>query len=514
MKPKIFQQTIYRLPTKEELLEINSCNLSVNEIINGFSYTIIGRGISSLKNKKMIIESIKLLTNQFPNNKTYKEALEEVQNKYQIFEEEDEEKSYKQEKKHASMKTVKDMLNMPYDEFVKVLKDNASDERINTILNLGQKDGIPTDEIVKVTFEEYNVNKLLPTQSQIGIGESFFQMVKHNPTNPEHFIKHPDEAAFPNRRILTANGKFIIDGHHRWSQIFLFNPNAKICAINIEIPGIKEPKTFLKIVQLAIAATYKGVYTKQANSQTDIFSDSMTKEKIIETVKEILPENVIELCKKSYGFDSDEKVYDKIANNGLYLKKFKPEFAPERKYMPQPSDTAEKAGKSPDNVKGLPGSFLRTLQTGKLNFKKPFINPTPTPAKKEEPVTQESYFISFNEYKNKYNDKMKAKFVNESYPPGLPEFNYLEEIFTEFSHIDFNKDIWPIFIEFNDGTHKELREDFVSDYIEDSRRLPEYLDNMYHGIEPYSYTDKPTLFQKLSRFFNKRILNIYYNDEY
>jgi hypothetical protein len=74
-KPTIFNKTIYRLPTIEELIEVNEFNLSSDEILSGFKYTIIGRGIKDIENKKLIIESIKLLCNLFPNNENYKKAL-------------------------------------------------------------------------------------------------------------------------------------------------------------------------------------------------------------------------------------------------------------------------------------------------------------------------------------------------------------------------------------------------------------------------------------------------------
>jgi hypothetical protein len=75
-EPYIFQHTIYRIPTVEELKDVNSYNLSAKEIFNGFGYTIIGRGIKSEKNKKMIINSIKKLCNLYTDNKTYEESLE------------------------------------------------------------------------------------------------------------------------------------------------------------------------------------------------------------------------------------------------------------------------------------------------------------------------------------------------------------------------------------------------------------------------------------------------------
>lgn len=73
-KPKIFTYTAYRLP-KEELLEINNCDLMFEEIVNGFHYTIVGRGVLDNKSKLSIIEAINMLISKFPNNKEYQKAL-------------------------------------------------------------------------------------------------------------------------------------------------------------------------------------------------------------------------------------------------------------------------------------------------------------------------------------------------------------------------------------------------------------------------------------------------------
>lgn len=76
-KPSIFQYTIYRLPTDEELKEFkNYPNLTAKDIENGFGYTMIGRGIKSGKNIKMIQDGIKMLINKYPAYKRYKEVLE------------------------------------------------------------------------------------------------------------------------------------------------------------------------------------------------------------------------------------------------------------------------------------------------------------------------------------------------------------------------------------------------------------------------------------------------------
>ena len=74
-KPDIFTHTIYRLPTEDELLDFEKCDLSSDDILKGFKYTIIGRGIASKENKQMIIDSIQLLCDKYPGNEIYLDAL-------------------------------------------------------------------------------------------------------------------------------------------------------------------------------------------------------------------------------------------------------------------------------------------------------------------------------------------------------------------------------------------------------------------------------------------------------
>ena len=59
--PNFFSYTHYKLPNKDELIDINKYNLSSTEILKGFIYTIVGKGIISKQNKENIIKSIKML---------------------------------------------------------------------------------------------------------------------------------------------------------------------------------------------------------------------------------------------------------------------------------------------------------------------------------------------------------------------------------------------------------------------------------------------------------------------
>lgn len=80
--PDIFKRTIYRLPTTEEIAEVHSHNLKAEQLVNGFGYTIIGRGMKSKENGQMIVNSIDLLCKQYPDNKEYKKALEQATQMY------------------------------------------------------------------------------------------------------------------------------------------------------------------------------------------------------------------------------------------------------------------------------------------------------------------------------------------------------------------------------------------------------------------------------------------------
>lgn len=65
---------------EKDIIDINEYNLSSKEIVNGFIYTIVGKGIMSRENKEKIIISIKMMCDMYPHNEEYKKALIEAKN--------------------------------------------------------------------------------------------------------------------------------------------------------------------------------------------------------------------------------------------------------------------------------------------------------------------------------------------------------------------------------------------------------------------------------------------------
>ena len=281
----------------------------------------------------------------------------------------------KEDKKSNYPNKVKDMLSLPYEEFVKKLKENAKDPKVQSFLNLGKKDGVPSDEVIKVEENaSFACDQLFPTQSQIGLADSLGWLSKNNPKGAAKLIKG-DASTFNENRVLTANGKYILDGHHRWSQVSLFDPKANIPCINLVIPGLNDTQ-LLRVIQMAIAATYKDIYMKKADAATDIFDDSkMSEELIREKLPELIGEEMMGVCKEAWGCDEAE-VINKMTANAMLIKAKKPDNAPEREFMPQPGDTAvELAGRSKEqasDLKGVPSEVINKMKSGDLNFRKPF----------------------------------------------------------------------------------------------------------------------------------------------
>ena len=277
------------------------------------------------------------------------------------------------EEESGGPKKIKDMLSMPYDKFVTSLKDGTKYPKIEAILNMGKRDGAPDDEEVEVKEISIPAESLFPTQSQIGM-ENSLKKLREEPTGVEEIIKG-DLSDFLDNRILTANGKWILDGHHRWSQVYLFNPKAEIPALDLDLPGLSKTD-LLKVVQSAIAATYKDLNQTPADAATDIFNDKKMPEKDLpKKIAEIAGREVIEVAKKAWGMKEDDEVVKKMVDNALSIKSKKPDDAPAREFMPQPTATAMDSGRSKEQAsdyKGMPKEFIDKLESGDVNFKSPF----------------------------------------------------------------------------------------------------------------------------------------------
>jgi hypothetical protein len=217
------------------------------------------------------------------------------------------------------------------EDYVNLLKQYQSDPKVLAALKAGVTDGKPEDEKFTVSNASLTVENLKPTQNEIGAEESLKNILTDQYGSLEGFLKGSSKFPEP---IITYNGEFVLDGHHRWSQVYAANPKAKIPALNVT--GKIDPKDILKAVHTAIAVDAGSTKTISANLKAGNLLD-FTPEKTKKYVLENLTDKAREVWKKN-GVATDEAVAEKVsANVETMISKSKPEgWAPKRDSMPQP----------------------------------------------------------------------------------------------------------------------------------------------------------------------------------
>ena len=251
---------------------------------------------------------------------------------------------------------VKDTLKTSdYETFVAQLGDAIKDPKVKAVLAAGEKDGVPADEKITLTDGDIEVTALRPTQNEIALDKSL--------TYPLTDVKSADAClkggtVFINgNRIITAEGSYIVDGHHRWSQLYAMNKDAKIAVTDMVSRDLKNPLDFLKITQVAIAADLGKVPTATAAGSKNLItiSEKDLKKHVINTITD----DVLEVFKKYNKATSKEEAANYIwANVQSMQKTSKPVAgAPKRDVMPQTDDAT---------------NWKKLATAGSLNYKEPF----------------------------------------------------------------------------------------------------------------------------------------------
>ena len=147
-------------------------------------------------------------------------------------------------------------LNQPeqyeedYPAFVNELKGNVQD--IVFMGSLRHGDGF--DDIVKFEHDMTRLCKdLIPMQTAIDIEKSLKYAFTKNVDYLPEYIGGQTTIQLGGEPIVIVDGEdgeYIINGHHRWAQLFLVNPNTTMHVIKMLA---KNPIQALKIAQLAIA---------------------------------------------------------------------------------------------------------------------------------------------------------------------------------------------------------------------------------------------------------------------
>ncbi len=247
----------------------------------------------------------------------------------------------------------------------KKLANVIGDPKVQALLNAGDKDGDPNDDKFPYSSKNIQVMKLLPTQNEIGFDQSVMNLLTDQYGSLDSFLKGNADVGGP---IVTYAGQYIIDGHHRWSQVFAANPFAKLDALDIaEKPGFTHTD-MLKVVHGAIAAQLGKVPASNPEGE------NLLKGVDLATIQQKVEGNLGKDVEKTWMDNSPVYAGRKkieIVNPGdiataiftnleLMIKRKYATGAPGRKSMPQ-SDQG-----------GDPEVKLKALAKGKINVTEPF----------------------------------------------------------------------------------------------------------------------------------------------
>lgn len=253
-------------------------------------------------------------------------------------------------------------------QFTQQLKKVLSDPKVLALLRAGTGDGAKDDDKLSYSVKQLDVKELKPTQNVIGFQNSIEPLFTAKFAKSLGTILNPSGGvADVGGPIVTLNGEWIIDGHHRWSQILSGNPEAKVDSLDISAPNM-EPKDALKITHAAVAAYTGTVPSTKADNAANVLRQQVTPKYIAKYVQQLggINPKAKELFSKM-GYTSDEAIYKYVADNLKLVKdlgKYGAAKGPDRKAMPQ----TDKGGDSEEKI--------AALAKGAINFRSPFLTTT------------------------------------------------------------------------------------------------------------------------------------------
>ena len=200
---------------------------------------------------------------------------------------------------------------------------------------------------VKLEVIPIKVKALRPTQNEIGLQNSLKYALKQEEAS-QYLSEGAKMIVSP---IVTYRSTYVLDGHHRWSQLYMMNPEASIIAYNIEEINengkVDEAEDVLRRLQVTIGSFFGGIPSSTGENTINVYADLLDVENYL--TKEIKGPNptvrtcLLESIKAFLGWEEigeqnlREKTFQYLLNNIKYFKDCtKPsETAPNRDLMPQ-----------------------------------------------------------------------------------------------------------------------------------------------------------------------------------
>ena len=134
------------------------------------------------------------------------------------------------------------LKNKKYNEYVKVLDKMLDDPKAKTLLVDGFGGELGNTKFI-YSVKRIPASNLRPTQSEIDVDKSL-KMFLTNPENIKNDFK--EDIVIANMPLVTFRGNYIIDGHHRWSEVAMINPSGKMVCFDYDADI--SPKGLNKVV--------------------------------------------------------------------------------------------------------------------------------------------------------------------------------------------------------------------------------------------------------------------------
>lgn len=215
-----------------------------------------------------------------------------------------------------TLEKLSDLLEKQYPEFVAGLISLQNDPDFIEMMASGSGG---KDDALVLSTPSPAVKDLFPMQNIIGLDDSLLFELK-KPRAAEQMAAGgtfgPEVYDYASRWIITAGDKYLVDGHHRWSTVYMLNPSSAVSVKNIT--NFPEGSDALKVSQLIIAALKPGVSMARPKG-INVFSseDKSTKEFILSNMSDAFAE----AFSKGSGMKADKSaIADKIVENINVLK--------------------------------------------------------------------------------------------------------------------------------------------------------------------------------------------------
>ena len=223
----------------------------------------------------------------------------------------------------------------------------SSDSKAKTLYQTFREGWKDKFKDIEVTSGFVNIRELHPTQNVIYAKKSLKLIL-----NGEWKMKGHDlavdallgedepkiEMGDPIVVCKVKGVNWLIDGHHRWSKAYAFNPNSSMKAYIIK-QAFKSSESVLKFAQGTLTALNNKSPINDAQPANDFNMYNMTPNQLKSIVNDNLTDEVLEHIKKAEV--TDEAVDDKktlityLWGNIRIMRKYAPKGKHDREYMPQ-----------------------------------------------------------------------------------------------------------------------------------------------------------------------------------